>query len=59
MVHVTLPKWLINWFKPVQQRGQQALRAYYPIFYTVLQSLENRTVIGFLHLLFVLDLKVN
>ena len=27
-VHVALPKWPINQFKPVQQSRQQALKAY-------------------------------
>ena len=34
-VHVFLPKWPINQFKPVQECSQQALRAYSPIKYTV------------------------
>jgi hypothetical protein len=33
MVHVALPKWLMNQFKPVQQSRQQALRAYCPNIY--------------------------
>ena len=35
-MHASLAKWLINQFKPVQQRRQQALRAYCPNIYTVI-----------------------
>ena len=38
MLHVTLPKWPINPFKPVQQSRQQVLRAYCPNIYTVGQG---------------------
>ena len=34
-VHVVLPKWPINQFKPVQQSRQQVLRAYCPNIYTM------------------------
>ena len=34
-VHIALPRWPINQFKPVQQSRHQALKAYCPKIYTV------------------------
>ena len=41
LVNYPLPKQPLHWFKPVQQRKKQALRAYCPNVYTVIQGTEN------------------
>ena len=38
---VALPKWLINYFKPVQQSRLQVLRAYCPNIYTLYEGKED------------------
>ena len=39
-MHVALPKWPIDQFKPVQKSRQQELRAYFPNIYTVTSETE-------------------
>jgi hypothetical protein len=41
MVHITLPKWPINQFKPDQQTRKQALRAYCPNIYILCADVTN------------------
>ena len=44
-MHVVLPKWPKDQFKPVQQSRQQELRAYCPNIYTVERALNDILVI--------------